>query len=402
MKTFKKVMFIIVGTLITLYSFAQQLKEEKKVKIRMEVIDNQGNEKIIDTTFVAEPSTDISKIVKEIKEKSGLSKDNFAEAKSEMELDSKYVFIDKNELFKNFNPDSLHQQIMILHKNRFAENSKLQEAFDDLRSEIERMKMNEEALNKLEKAMEELHRINRFGNDESMDMEKMFSTHPNMPKIWINKEGDSLKMNMEANTFFFGTDEDIKIIEGIGGDKNIIIKKIPKEAMKGGAVFMSDDATEIKEFHDENGNVKIIRYEVKKNESDQQNIEVVMGVDADSKDKKEIVKSINVTTSSMEKEMEKAKDKGLIAKDSEPLNLKMFNVNSTEEKTTVGTHFENKGKVNLQVLDKEMNKIWEKNGGKISGDWSVTIPSEILKPAGMYYLLFTQDNKSKLFKFMGR
>lgn len=396
MKSLKNVLFMIVGTLITLYSFAQELKEEKKVRLKIEVVDEQGNKKIVDTAFIVQPGMDVSKIVNEIKQKSGANAKENATLKTSFEMEAKHLQVNGKDCSHEELLNENRKQVFVFSNDHFAGTEELKKALEDLKTEIAGMKMNTEAMRKLEKAMSELNDLDLNGNSEKM---KKFHIEHHNPLMMINENVDSLR---KGNTFFFGTDEDLKIIEGNDGEKKIIIKQIPKEAMKGGAIFMSDDATEIKEFHDENGNVKIIRYEVKKNENDQQNIEVVMGVDADSKDKKEIVKSINVTTSSMEKEMEKAKDKGLIAKDSEPLNLKMFNVNSTEEKTTVGIHFENKGKVSLQVLDKEMNKMWEKNGGKISGDWSVTIPSEILKPAGMYYLLFTQDNKSKLFKFMGR
>ncbi|HAG15353.1 MAG TPA: hypothetical protein DCG69_02355 [Bacteroidales bacterium] len=396
MKSLKNVLFIIVGTLITLYSYAQELKEEKKVRLKIEVVDEQGNKKIVDTAFVVQPGMDVSKIVNEIKQKSGANAKEIAALKTSFEMEAKHLQVNGKDCSHEEILNENRNQIFVFSDDHFAGTEELKKALEDLKIEISGMKMNVEAMRKLEKAMSELNDLDLKGNSEKM---KKFHIEHHNPLMMINENVDSLR---KGNTFFFGTDEDLKIIEGIDGEKKIIIKRIPKEAMKGGAIFISDNATEIKEFHDENGNVKVIRYEIKKEENDGKNIEIFLDVDDKTDGKKEIIKHIYVTNSSLEKETEKAKEKGLIAKDSEPLNLKMFNVNSTDEKTTVGTHFENKGKVSVQVLDKEMNKIWEKNAGKISGEYSVEIPSEIIKSTETYYLLFTQDNKSKLFKITGK
>ncbi|MCD6090439.1 MAG: hypothetical protein J7J72_02965 [Bacteroidales bacterium] len=460
MKTLRIALFLIFGAIITLHSYAQEVKKENKTKFRMEVIDNEGNKKVIDTTFTFDSSKDYSEILRQIKEQAGFSEEEIAKMKSAIKGHIKHFDVDMEVMGDHFDKDSLHKHMMVVREELNSGKEKLENALLQLKEELESMKMNEGAMEKLEKAMEELQnmewnehakhlktRLNDM-HDEFFDQNmNVFVVDGNTTRkhVWVDDdgekriviktdidvEGDSLlwnskeghimifigdnsleneddwvgkkgekllikKLNKDGNTIFFGDDADLELIEELDGDQKVIIKKLKEESEKGDAIFISDDAHIVKEFKDEDGHVKVMRYMMLADEDGKKNIEVNVEVYDDELGNHH-EKMIMISPAS-EEELALASDKGVFDQKLKILELNDFIFNIDNETTSIGSVFEKKGKLTVQLFDSEMNQIWEENAGKVVGEWSTVLPSGVMKESGIYYFLITQAKKAKLFK----
>ncbi len=446
MKTLKIALFIIFGSLITLHSYAQELKKEKKAKIRMEVIDDDGNKKVIDTTFSIDSEKDYKKVIQQMKEQAGYSEKEIALMKSELKEHAKLMTIDLDVMMEDFDKEKMHEHLMIVREKMDVEKEVLKEVLEDLKVELEGMEMNKEAMQKLEKAMKELQQVewaehSKLLNDQMKGLHRHFDSDANVfivdgdhskKDIWVDKNGEKtivIKMNIDkdsllskenfgkiifigedddegnvwvdqngetiqikkfkkgGNAVFFGDEADLEKIEELDGDHRVIVKKLRGEAAKGNAFFISDDAEMVKEFKDKDGNVKVFRYKMKSADGEEK------------ENRKNKYKKVTLSISpANEDEIALATSKGFFKSKAVNLMLNNFTFDIDNEITRLGATFEEKGKLSVQIFDKEMNKLWKKKAGKVQGEWSSEIPAGILKEKGVYFLYFVQGKKAKLLK----
>lgn len=455
MKTLRIALFFILGAIFTLHSFAQEVKKEKKAKFKMEVIDEEGNKKIIDTSFTISSDQDYAEIIRQIKKEAGYSSDEIIKMQQELEMHTKELAFEHQESMAHFDKDSMHKHMMIIRDKMFDKKGDLKKNLQELKVELEGLKMNEKAMEKLEKVMKNLQEVDWKDHTRLMDVQ-MDKSHKNTDKnfkvfvtesddsdkqIWVDDnchkriiiktyveiEGDSLKfmdednviilgadgaknswfekdgnkiivrkMKKDGNEIFFGDEDDLKNIEEIKGDQKLIVKKLRDEAAKGEAVFISGDTHVVKDFIDEEGNVKVMRYKMKNSDSDSGEMEIIVSMDDENNPSEKVF----MISSANDKEMAKATEKGILKVGAESLELNTIRLEVEDEQISIGTTFEQKGKVDVKVLDKNMNQVWEKNAGKVSGDWSIEIPAEVLKESGKYFIFFNQDKKSKMFSLI--
>lgn len=447
MKTLRIALFLIFGAVFTLHSFAQEPKKEKKAKIRMEVIDDDGNKKVIDTTFTIDSECDYATVLKQIKEQAGFSEDEIAKMKSELHAHAKEMALDVELIMEGFDRDSLRNHMMIVRKEMQAGKVELQKALEELKVELESMKMNEEALKKLNKVMEELHQVewaehakqlkvemkelhehlgedvnvfvmdgkhikkNIWANDDgekhilvnvSVDGDSLtvtkkhnvvFMGDPNDKdqNVWVEKDGEKIIIKTVkggGNMVFFGDDADLEEIHEIDGEHKVIIKKLKGEAAKGEVIFISDEAHTIKKFKDKDGNVKVMRYKMKS------------AGDTDGHFLKEVQERSLMIAPAGDDLLAKANEKGILDAKAEVLKLNGFTLNLDNDKTSIATTFEEKGKLKVKLFDADMKQIWEESFGKVSGEWSTEIPADVLKESGKYFLLFNHGKKTKLLMFV--
>lgn len=453
MKTLRVALFFIFGAIFTLHSFAQEVKTEKKAKIRMEIIDDDGNKKVIDTTFTVHSDHDYTEIMRQIKEDAGFSKKEIAKMKAELKAHAKDVAIDVEVMIEHFDKEKIHEHMMIVREEMNKGKEELQKALKELKIELKSMKMNEKAMQKLEKAMEELHHVewaehakqfklemkelhehigeevNVFIMDgkkikknvwidddekhilvnvsvdgDSVTVSKMHNVvfiGEHMDKdqnIWIEKDGEKIvikKVSVGGNMVFFGDDADLEKIHEIDGEHRVIIKKLKGEAAKGEAIFISDDAHMVKEFKDKDGNVKVMHFKMKSGNKEEKEMKFfTVGAKHGRKEVKK--KMLMISSHLSEVELAKAVEKGVYDENSPKLKLKDFTLNVNDEVTTIGTTFEDKGRLKVKLFDAEMNQIWEDSFGRVSGEWSTELPSNLLKETGKYFILFNHGKKVKL------
>lgn len=452
MKTLRIALFIIFGTIFTLQSFAQEVKKEKTVKIKMEEKDDSGNKKVIDTTFTAKADQDIDAIIAQIKKDAGFSEKEMAKMKREIKEHSKDIMVDVEVMMDNMDKESMQKHMMIVREELNGGKEELKKALEELKIEIQSLKMNEKAIQKLEEAMEELKSVDwdehakhlkvemnklhdYIDEDENItviyddqgkkhvwvdnDGEKhnvkdididglelskkhkvMFVGDDNADdeNVWVEKEGDKIIIKTVKggkNTVFFGDEADLEKIHEMDGEHKIIVKKLKGEAAKGEAIFISDDAEVIKEFKDEDGNVKVMRYKMKSGDGNAKEMKMMMHGNS-----KNIHEKMMMISPAGEKEIAMANKKSILNSEVESLALNNFSLNFDNETTTIGATFEKKGKLNVKLFDAEMNQVWEENAGKVGGEWSTEIPSDVLKETGVFYFLFEQGKKAKLMKLI--
>jgi len=455
MKTLRIALFFIFGTIFTLHSFAQEVKKEKTAKIKMEVIDDDGSKKVIDTTFAVAADQDIDAIIAQIKKDAGFSEKEMAKMKRELKEHTKDILVDVDIMMDNIDKESIHKHLKIVHREMNVGKEQLKKALEELKVELESLKMNEKAMQKLEKAMEELKEVDwkehtknikvemnklheHFDKDENItviygghgknlvwvdddgekhivkdidiDGLKLSKKHKVVvlggydtddQNVWVEKDGEKIiikKKKGGENTVFFGDEADLEKIHEMDGEHKIILKQLKGEAEKGEAVFISDDAHVIKEFKDEDGNVKVMRYKMKSGEGEAKEMKIIMKGDA--KNLKGIHEKMVMISPAGEKEIAMASEKGIFNAKAKELKLQNFSLNIDNEITTIGATFEKKGQLLLQIYDKKMNKLWEKNAGRVGGEWSAQIPADVLKESGVYYFLFEQGKKAKLMKLI--
>lgn len=415
MKTLRIILFFVLGTIFTFHSFAQEIKKDKIAKVKMEVVDNEGNKKVIDTSFTVLPDQNYKEIIKQIKEKAGFTAEQMAEMKADLDVDFKKIRIEMDEKMKNFNKDSMHKQMMIIKENMHSGSENLKKALEDLKLELEAINANAEVMKKLEKAMQEF-KNNQWPMHKELLNLKMDELHKHLEKDikviildgdegkameWNDKDGKKVivkQLDGGKNTVFFGEDVDIEKLEKADGEHRIIVKKLPKEAAKGEAIFISSDPHKVKHEIDKDGNVKVMQYTMKSNHGNDQEIEVI--VNTDGKTKKESINKFVMVSPANEKDIENAIAKGIYDGKAESLKQTKFSIEINDETTTLGASFEEKGKLIVQLFDSGMNKIWEKNEGKISGEWSMVIPGNLIKEKGKYFILFNFNKKLKLQKLV--
>jgi hypothetical protein len=415
MKTLRIILFFVLGTIFTLHSFAQEIKKDKIAKVKMEVVDNEGNKKVIDTSFTVLPDQNYKEIIKQIKEKAGFTAEQMAEMKADLDVDFKKIRIEMDEKMKNFNKDSMHKQMMIIKENMHSGSENLKKALEDLKLELEAINANAEVMKKLEKAMQEF-KNNQWPMHKELINLKMDEMHKYLDKNikvmifdgdedntleWNDKDGKKVivkKLDGGKNTIFFGEDVEIEKFEKADGEHRIIVKNLPKEAAKGEAIFISSDPHTVKHEIDKDGNVKVMQYTMKSNHGNDQEIELI--VNTDGKTKKESINKFVMVSPANEKDIENAIAKGIYDGKAESLNQTKFSIEINDETTTLGASFEEKGKLIVQLFDSGMNQIWEKNEGKISGEWSVVIPGNLIKEKGKYFILFNFNKKLKLQKLV--
>jgi len=438
-----------------MHSFAQEVKKENKAKIKMELVDEDGNKKVIDTTFTIEADQDFAEIIRQIKMDAGFSEEELVKMKSEMREHAKEMEVNVELLMEDFDRDKMHEHMIMVREEMQEGKEELQKALEELKVELNGMKMNEEAMKKLEKAMKELHEVEwtehakhlevemknlheHLGDDVdvffmdgkhikknvwvdddgekhivvnvSVDVDgdslvELSETHNVMfmgdrdvdQNVWVEKDGDKIiikKSKGGQNMVFFGDDADLETIHEIDGDHKVIVRKLKGEASKGDAIFISEDAHMIKEFKDEDGNVKVIRYKIKSGDGETEDIRVMR--DPKLKPKKDFRRTYMMISELGEAEIAKATTKGIYDLKADVLELNDFTFNVDNDITTFGTTFEKKGKLTVTLFDSEMNQIWEQDAGKVKGEWSTELPSELMKDAGKYFLRFNQAKKSKL------
>lgn len=433
MKTLRIALFLILGSIVTLHSYAQEAKKEKKAIVKLEIVDSDGIKRVIDTSFTIAPDQEYAEIIRQLKEAAGFSKEEISKMKAELKSNMKDIKYNIDIVMDDDDRERLEEHMIIAREEMMNGKENLQKALEELQVELEGMKMNEEAMKKLEKAMEELHQFEmqehtrhfdvlRENRDEDMDVFIMDGKH--MKKtVWLNEDGekeihietiinqkgdsvswtsdkgeklvlitediigddntwtakDGKKMkHSKGNTVFFGNDEDIEMIEEGDGEHKIIIRKIKGEAAKGDAMFISDDAHMVKEFKDEDGNVRVMRFESKPGALEEIHETSVMITKAD------------------EESLAKAVEKGILKANTAELMLNNFTIDVDNETISFGTTFEEKGKLDVKIFDLDMNQVWEKSFGKVSGEWSTVLPSDVVKEEGKYYMLFKQGKKVKL------
>lgn len=441
MKTLRIALFFIFGTILALQSFAQEQEAEKKAKIKMVVLDEDGNKKEIDTTFIIEPGQDYDEIIRQIKMDAGVSEKEIAKMKSELKAHAKLMTVDVELLMDDFDREKMQEHMIIVREEMQAGKVELQKALEELKVELESMKMNEEAMKKLNKAMEELHQVEWAEHAKQLKVEmKELHEHigeevrvtlvdgKHMKKnvwhgddgekhilvnvsvdgdsvivskkhnvvfmgdhmdidqnVWVEKDGEKIIIKTVKggeNMIFFGDDADLEEIHEIDGEHRVIVKKIKGEAAKGDAIFISDDAHTIKEFKDKDGNFKVMHYKVKSGDH----------FDGDFlKEKRNLM-----IAPAGDDLLAKANEKGILDAKAEALKLNGFTLNLDNDKTSIGTTFEEKGKLKVKLFDADMNQIWEESFGKVSGDWSSEIPADVLKDGGKYFVLFNHGKKAKL------
>ncbi|MDA3905941.1 MAG: hypothetical protein PF484_07685 [Bacteroidales bacterium] len=459
MKTLKITLFFIIGIFFTLNSFAQDVKKEKTAKIRMEVIDEDGNKKVIDSTFKIDDTKDYKAVLKQIKENVGFNEEEIALMKNELKSHAKELAIDVEVMMDDIDKDKLHEHLMIAREKMNCGKEDVQKAMEELKAELASMKMNEVAMEKLEKAMEKLKAVKwdehakklkvemknlheHFDNDknvffidsdhgkkhvwidddgenhividldididgDSLELSKMHNLmyvgdhDADNQNVWVEKDGEKIiikKVEGGENTIFFGDEADLEKIHELDGDHNILVKKLKGEAAKGDAIFISDDADVIKEFKDEDGNVKVMRYKMKSGAGEAKEMKVMRNPHA--MHKKEIKEIMMMISPAGDKGISLANTKGILDTNATILELNEFNFNIDNETTSLGATFQKKGKLVVQIFDKEMNQLWKEKAGKVIGEWSTEIPSDVLKDTGIYYFLFEQGKKAKLMKMV--
>lgn len=446
MKTLRISLFFIFGAIFTFHSFAQEVKKERKAQFKMELIDDDGNKKVIDTTFTFDTDQDYTKIMRQIKMDVGFSEEEIAKMKSELHAHAKEMTVDIELLMEGFDMDKMHEHMMIVREEMHEGKVELQKALEELKVELESMKMNEKAMKKLNKAMKKLHQVEwakhvkqlkvemkelheHIGEevsvfvmdgkhmnkkvwldddekhiliDVSVDCDNVTVTkkhnvifigdHKNKDKnVWVEKDGEKIIIKTVkggGNMVFFGDDADLEEIHEIDSKHKVIIRKLKGEAKKGDVIFISDDAHMIREFKDENGNVKVMRFKMKSGDDthgyflkEERNLMIIPAGDD---------------------LLAKADEKGILDAKAEVLKLNGFTLNLDNDKTSIGTTFEEKGKLKVKLFDADMNQIWDKSFGKVSGEWSTEIPADVLKESGKYFVLFNHGKKAKLLMLLIR
>lgn len=411
MKTLRIALFFILVIMMTFHSFAQDVKKEKKAILNLEIVDANGNKHVIDTTFTIAPDQKYSEIIEKIKEKAGFSKEEIAAMKSEFQANAKQMKMDIQVLMEGMHKDTMHDHMMMVREKMNEGKEDLKQALEELKVELGKIDMNKEAMQKLENAMRKLKEIDWRAKENQMDnLNDYFDKDVNVffidsdslhHQVWINKDDKNIKykkFQKDGNVIFFGDEADLEKIEAFDdGGQRVIIKKLRGEADKGNAIFITDDKQVIKEFKDQDGNVKEMRYKIKSGDGNDNEIEVFMV--AKGNHSKEYHKKMMISPANAE-EMEFATTKQLINPKAKALVLNEFTLNMDNEITTVGAVFDKKGKLMLQIFDNEMNKLWEKDAGKVKGEWSTEIPSDVLKEKGTYFFNFTQGKKAKLLKMV--
>ena len=97
-----------------------------------------------------------------------------------------------------------------------------------------------------------------------------------------------------------------------------------------------------------------------------------------------------------EKTIARAVKKGILKANTKELELNNFTVEVEDNTTRFGTAFKEKGRLKMSVYDTNMNQVWEKDFGKVSGEWSTVLPEGAVKESGEHYVLFKQGKKAKL------
>lgn len=445
MKTLRIALFLILGAIYFSPIYAQEHKKEvSKATINMEMVDNNGKKIKIDTSFTVAPNQNLDEIIRQIKEKAGFSGEELANMMQGFNMNVKQFDFDGEDMMAYFDRDSLHKHMMLVREELQNGKGDLKKALEELKVELEGLKMNEEAMKKLDQAMELLHEnVWTVNTDQMRDFHKnmnffMMDGNDAKKQVWVDKDGDKqiiikMKGNIDGdslqvvgekkviviggdfdpnqniwtdkdghkimlkefkkdgNQVFFGNEKDLEQLKDMDGEDLIIVKKLKGEGNKGDVLVINGNAQVVKEFKDKDGRVKVIRFD---SDSDNDN----MDMDGNMNFSKKIL----VIKSATEQEKAKATEKGIFDDKAKDLKLDSFTYTLDDQITTIGAVFDEKGKLEVQLLDSGMNKIWEENAGKVSGEWSTEIPSDIMKDKGVYYLYFKQGNKAKLMKLVNK
>lgn len=435
MKTLRIALLILLGSFFTFQSYAQEVKKESKAKFRMEVIDADGNKKIVDTTFTVSEDEDLAQNLKELHRQLGIPNEEFAALKEEF----KALALHFNKGDFMFDKDSLNKKIFIVQERMESGREKMEQALLELSEEIKSLEMNEMAMKKFEKAMQEFHKMDweaharhlkenmpniQFFKEENVDV---FNKDGKdwVKQVWVDDDGnkkitiraevdmdkDSLlgeykkdskhhlmKYKHNGNVLFFGDDDDLEVIEKGDGDQRVIIRKIRGEADKGDAQFFSDDAHVVKEFKDKDGRVKVIEYTTTIDDNDTKDLNV--WVNADGKRHFLSDERKYALTSATKSDIDKAQLKAVLNSKNELTELSNLSIDIDNDIVSVGTQFDKKKKLDIQLFDADFNPLWESKEGKVVGEWSATLPADKLKENGTYFVLINHGNKSHLLNLL--
>jgi len=155
---------------------------------------------------------------------------------------------------------------------------------------------------------------------------------------------------------------------------------LPAEYAKGETIFISEDANVVNEFVDQDGNKKMIQY-------------VVQTADGNEKGH-----AMLMLSPANEQELAKATEKGIFDAKAKSFKFKEIGLEMEDDVSSLQVDFEGKGKLIVAIFDKQMNKVWSEDYGKVSEHWSAELPSLIQKKSGTYYLKFLLGKKVKLYK----
>lgn len=438
MKTVRIVFLLILTSMLSFQSYSQEAKKESKAKFRMEVIDADGNKKVVDTSFTVESDQDFNQVVKNIHSQMGLSEEKMAKMKGDFK--DLFEHFDVDVEMNQFDKDSLRKHMFIVREEMQNGKERMQNRLEELREEVENLEMNEVALQKLEQAMEELHHMDWAEHAQQMkDRMRAFKIYNEetidffnedgkdwVKQVWVDDkdgekriiikteiDGDSLVWNVKdakkhhlktykhgGNVLFFGDDEDLEVMQKGDGNQKVIIRKMKDEAQKGDALFISDDAHIVKEFKDKDGQVKVVEYRTSSDGNDDKELNV--WVSADGKRNAPSDERRVFVTAAKEKDIEKARNSAVINPKNEVSELDNLNLNIDNDIISLGTQFEEKKKVDIKLYDADFNPLWEAKGGRVVGEWSTTLPTDKLKEKGKYYVLINHGNNSHLLNLMIR
>lgn len=438
MKTLHMALALFTGSLLlTTSAYAQEPKKESnQVTIKMQVEDDDGNIKKIDTTFTVKPGDDIAEIVRGIKQKSGIKLGDMEAYKAFEKLK---FYHGKHDIYMPLIADSIKERMFVLQQQFGDVNSDLRKALEELKVELENVEINEEAMQKLDKAMQALDNnqllpppppeilfkdlknpfsanVNVIVLDDNGDTLKTWgdgrekkikvTIHTNDSDtlrlennedivvvasdapVWYAKDGKKQirkEVLVNGNTVFFGDEEDLKMLPPPppGAEQRVIVKRLPAEYAKGETIFISDDMHMVKEFTDKDGKTHVYKYYERGSKGEKGNAFIMM-------------------SSANEKELASAAEKGIYDDKSKVLSAEEITMKVEGGEAHIQAYFKDKGKLSVTLFDEEMNEIWSEDYGKVTGAWSTTLPSVVKEKLGTYFLRFNHGKQTKLYKLVYR
>ena len=124
MKTLRISLLFIIGVIFSINSYAQELKTKKKAKVKIEVIDDNGNKKVVDTTFTIDYDCDYIEILRQIKEQAGFSDEEIAKMKSELKEYAKQMTIDMDVIMDEyFDNENVQKHMMAVSEDQATSQS---------------------------------------------------------------------------------------------------------------------------------------------------------------------------------------------------------------------------------------------------------------------------------------
>ncbi len=401
----------------SLISFPLKAQEKKEghAKIKMEIIDENGNERSIDTSFSIASNQDYAEVVAKIKKKMGFNEAQIENMKEEMRERFKDFDFDMDFDGHHFRSDSLHKYRIEMQENTLLGKEKLEKAMEELKGELEGLKMNEEALKKWNEAMEEFRNIdwnnsfrqlgenmNALKSYLDQDENVFFVDGKGMKKnIWIDEDGDKhIEISMDIDSL---SKKDSLLVLKDNDNQNVWVSQdgdriIVKSSSNGdkNTVFFGDDDDNVKAFNEQDGQHKRIQYTMKSDDGKSKKVKMIVEIQKvkDGVTKEEIIKLNSLS----ENEMAKAVQLGVIDAKSKALTLENFSIQSDEDGVRLETYFKGSLKLKFELLDSNFKSLWKKDEGKVGGNWSVILPKDKINENGTYYLLFKSPRKAKLMR----